>query len=100
MRGQNRTFKSALLAVACATAFMSGAGAMADAVEAERHWPQWRGPGLTGAAAPAADPPIEWSETKNLRWKVKLPGAGSSTPIIWGDRIFIQTAVPAGDAPA
>jgi outer membrane protein assembly factor BamB len=71
---------------------------MADAADATAQWPQWRGAGLTGAAAPAADPPIEWSETTNLRWKVKLPGAGSSTPIIWGDRVFIQTAVPAGDA--
>jgi outer membrane protein assembly factor BamB len=60
------------------------------------HWPQWRGPLGTGVA-PQADPPIEWNETKNIRWKVALPGKGHSTPIIWGDRVFITTAIPYGD---
>lgn len=60
-------------------------------------WPQWRGPLGTGAA-PNADPPVEWSETKNIRWKVALPGNGHSTPIVWGDRIFLTTAVPYGGA--
>lgn len=69
-----------------------------DAVRgAEHYWPQWRGPLATGVA-PHADPPIEWSETKNVRWKVELPGKGHSTPIVWGDRVFVTTAVPSGDA--
>jgi outer membrane protein assembly factor BamB len=63
--------------------------------EAEENWPQWRGPFGTGAAL-NADPPIEWSETKNVRWKVALPGKGHSTPIVWGDRIFLTAAVPFG----
>lgn len=63
---------------------------------ADSDWPQWRGPLGTGAA-PDADPPIEWSETKNIRWKEPLPGKGHSTPIIWGDRIFLTTAIPFGD---
>ena len=46
-------------------------------------WPQWRGPLGTGVA-PTAKPPIEWSEEKNIRWKVALPGRGHSTPIVWG----------------
>jgi len=65
----------------------------------DRSWPQWRGP-LANGVAPHADPPIEWNETKNVKWKINLPGFGSSTPIIWGDRIFISTAIakstPAG----
>ena len=61
---------------------------------ADAHWPQWRGP-LASGLAPHADPPTTWSEDKNVRWKVKLPGHGSSTPIVWGDAVFIQTAVPA-----
>lgn len=65
--------------------------------EAQRYWPQWRGPFGSGVA-PEADPPIEWSETKNIRWKLALPGRGHSTPILWGDRIFVTTAVPYGDA--
>ena len=58
-------------------------------------WPQWRGPSATGAA-PDANPPVKWSETNNVKWKVKLPGFGTSTPIIWNDRVFIQTAVDTG----
>ncbi|MDB6136754.1 MAG: signal peptide protein [Verrucomicrobiales bacterium] len=57
------------------------------------NWPQWRGPEADGNA-PAATPPTEWSETKNVKWKVKIPGSGTSTPIIWGDKIFITTAIP------
>lgn len=57
------------------------------------YWPQWRGPLGTGVG-PYADPPVEWSETKNIRWKISLPGKGHSTPCIWGDRIFVTTAVP------
>jgi outer membrane protein assembly factor BamB len=56
------------------------------------NWPQWRGPLATGAA-PNADPPVEWSESKNIRWKVEIPGRGTATPIVWGDGIFLLTAV-------
>jgi outer membrane protein assembly factor BamB len=69
------------------------------AAQGPGHWPAWRGPLGTGEA-PGTNPPTTWSETQNVRWKVKLPGRGSSTPIIWGDRIFLQTAMPAVDAPA
>jgi outer membrane protein assembly factor BamB len=62
---------------------------------ADRFWPQWRGPAATGVS-PSADPPTEWSETKNIRWKVEIPGRGFATPVIWGDRLFVLTAIPAG----
>jgi outer membrane protein assembly factor BamB len=65
------------------------------AADGGKHWPQWRGPLLTGAA-PDANPPIEWSEEKGVKWKVKLPGRGTSTPVIWEDTIFIHTAIPTG----
>ena len=61
------------------------------------NWPQWRGPLATGLA-PHANPPVEWSESKNIRWKIALPGKGHSTPIVWGDRVFVTTAVPYGEA--
>jgi outer membrane protein assembly factor BamB len=64
-------------------------------VDAKDAWPQWRGPLATGVA-PNAQPPIEWSETKNVRWKTALPGKGHSTPIVWGDRIYLTTAIPSG----
>jgi outer membrane protein assembly factor BamB len=55
-------------------------------------WPQFRGPLATGVS-PDGDPPTEWSDTKNIRWKVALPGVGSSTPVIWGDKVFVLTAI-------
>src|SRR5438128_1912018 len=66
------------------------------AAEAQRAWPQWRGPLDTGVA-PHAQPPVDWSETKHLRWKVALPGKGHSTPIVWGERLFLTTAIPYGE---
>ncbi len=60
---------------------------------ADQFWPQWRGPHATGVSR-SADPPLEWSETKNIRWKVEIPGRGSASPVVWGDRLFVLTAVP------
>ena len=63
---------------------------------ANDYWPQWRGPLATGVA-PNADPPTEWSEKKNVDWKVEIPGKGSASPIIWGDTLYVLTAVPTGE---
>ena len=71
----------------------------AIAATAERFWPQWRGPHATGVSK-HANPPTEWSETKNIRWKVEIPGRGSSSPVIWGDRLYVLSAVPSGVAGA
>ena len=60
-------------------------------------WHQWRGPLSTGEA-PNAEPPIEWSETENVRWKVALPGKGHSTPIVTAGRVYVTAAFPIGDA--
>jgi outer membrane protein assembly factor BamB len=65
------------------------------AASVEDNWPQWRGPHQDGTA-PKANPPVTWSETNNVKWKVKVPGEGSGTPIVWGNRIFVQTAIPTG----
>ncbi len=68
-------------------------GAAAD------NWGQWRGPLATGVA-PNADPPLVWNEAdgKNIRWKTEIPGRGHSTPVVWGDRVFLTTASPFGEA--
>ena len=60
----------------------------------ERFWPQWRGPHATGVST-TANPPTEWSETRNIRWKVEIPGRGSASPVVWGDRIYLLSAIPA-----
>jgi outer membrane protein assembly factor BamB len=56
------------------------------------NWPQWRGPEANGSA-PKADPPITWDATRNVKWKAALPGKGSATPIVWGDQVFVVTAI-------
>jgi outer membrane protein assembly factor BamB len=58
-------------------------------------WPQWRGPLATGVA-PDADPPVSWSDIEHVKWKVNIPGSGDATPIIWGDQVFVLTAVTSG----
>ena len=83
---------SALVGLAGTLAFSAAtvAGASLD-----QNWPQWRGP-LQNGVAPTANPPTTWSETGNVKWKVKIPGSGLATPIIWDERVFIQTAIPTG----
>lgn len=61
-------------------------------------WAKWRGPNDDGMARGSA--PIEWSDTKNVAWKRDIPGRGMSSPIVWGDRIFLTTAIPNGEATA
>jgi hypothetical protein len=55
------------------------------------NWPNWRGPNGDGISHEKGLP-TTWSETKNIAWKLTLPGKGSSTPVIWGDRIFLTSA--------
>ena len=62
----------------------------ADAAPSD--WPSWRGP-LANGTSPDSQPPSEWSDTKNVKWKVKLLGKGSATPAVWGEKVFILTAV-------
>ena len=71
------------------------AGVLGQAVNPLAQWGQWRGPLATGAA-PKADPPVEWSETKNIRWKTELPGLGHSSPVVWGGLVFVTTAEMTG----
>lgn len=56
-------------------------------------WPGWRGPLGTGEA-PGATPPVRWSETENVRFKLPLPGEGHGTPVVWGDRLYVTAAIP------
>jgi outer membrane protein assembly factor BamB len=87
----------ALLACLLALPVLAGDDARRPGAEAARQWPQWRGPRANGVA-PLADPPITWSETNNVRWKMALPGKGHSSPIVWGERVFLTAAVPVGEA--
>jgi len=66
---------------------------------ATEHWPQFRGPGSTGVVE---DPrlPDTWSATENVAWKTPVPGLGWSSPIVWGERIFLTSVVKQGDTEA
>lgn len=59
------------------------------------NWPHWRGVDGNGVAVNSS-PPTEWSSTKNVKWKVAVPGKGSGSPAIWEDHVFITSAVPVG----
>jgi outer membrane protein assembly factor BamB len=56
------------------------------------NWPQWRGPQGTGVSL-EKNLPTRWSATENVRWSTSLPERGNSTPIVWGDRVFITQAI-------
>src|SRR5213592_3336382 len=59
-------------------------------------WAAWRGPFANGVST-TANPPVTWSETNNVRWKIEVPGKGHSSPIIFGERIYLTTALPVGE---
>lgn len=58
-------------------------------------WGHWRGP-LGNGTAPNAKPPLTWDDNTNVAWKTPVPGRGSSTPVVWGDRVFVLTAIDTG----
>ena len=59
---------------------------------AQTNWPQWRGTGGSGISTETGVP-LEWSESKNIAWKTAIPGRGHSSPIVWGDRVFLTTSI-------
>ncbi len=63
------------------------------AIAQAENWGHWRGPTGNGSTL-QAKPPLQWSSQKNVRWKVELPGLGSSSPIVWNQQVFVTTAVP------
>src|SRR5262245_55735694 len=91
--------RKTLTGIAAVGAAVAAYGLVLRAADAprDRYWPQWRGPEANGVAR-HANPPVEWSEQKNVRWKVEIPGRGSASPVIWGDQIFLLTAVPPSSA--
>ena len=59
------------------------------------NWPHWRGPNGDGSV-PRGHPPLKWDDKTNVAWKTPIPGRGSVTPIVWGDRVFLLTAIDTG----
>jgi outer membrane protein assembly factor BamB len=67
----------------------------ADKVEPQDNWHHWRGPFVNGTSK-TAKPPLKWDATTNVAWKTPIPGKGSATPIVWGDLVFVVTAIDTG----
>src|SRR6059036_2405371 len=84
----------ACLPVLCALADQADVSANAAPPDS---WPQWRGP-LANGVAPRANPPVHWSETNNIRWKTVLPGKAHSSPIVFGNSVYVLSAAPVGAA--
>jgi outer membrane protein assembly factor BamB len=68
---------------------------VADEGEGTKYWPRWRGPSGQGLVSGTGYPDA-WSPTENVRWKTPLAGDGNSSPVVWGDRIFLTTAYDRG----
>lgn len=75
----------------------AAAGAAAGAPIFARNWPAWRGPLATGASL-EAQPPLQWAENRNVKWKVAVPGRGTASPVVWEDLVFLLTAIPITNA--
>jgi len=86
-----------LLGCLSALSVPAGDAGVRPTAEALRNWPQWRGP-LANGVAPHANPPIQWSETNNIRWRIPLPGRAHASPIVFGDAVYVLAAVPVGEA--
>jgi outer membrane protein assembly factor BamB len=89
MRHRGLTITAALLALATSL--------LARASDAD--WPQFRGPGARGVAE-NPNLPDRWSATENVAWKTEIPGRGWSSPIVWGNRVFLTTVVNLGESEA
>ena len=69
--------------------WMAGLAAVSLVFAAQgENWPAWRGPLGNGISA-STGLPVKWEGTNNVRWRVEVPEPGNSTPIVWGDRVFV-----------
>src|SRR5262245_37285459 len=96
-----------MLVILAGTCALSGPWAFTGESDAERvprraskaspltDWPRWRGPHADGVAD-GRDLPVRWGQTENVLWSVKLPGWGTSSPVVYGNRVFVTSQVTAG----
>lgn len=86
-----KIFKRISIAVVIAC-FLTGTFINSTSARVSSNWPQWRGPEGQGVSADKGLP-VEWSNTKNVKWKTPIAGLGHSSPIVWGKKIFVTTAL-------
>ncbi len=83
------------LMVIAAAGLWGGGPSLPGVLAGEANWPQLRGPGARGIST-STNLPERWSASENVAWKAEIPGHGWSSPIVWGDRVFVTTAVNTG----
>ena len=76
-----------------AIAFIFTALCFASPSMAGDHWPQFRGPDATGVVQTESNLPDQWSAEDNIAWKLNVPGRGWSSPVVWGNQVFLTTVV-------
>ncbi|HJO05529.1 MAG TPA: PQQ-binding-like beta-propeller repeat protein [Acidobacteriota bacterium] len=89
---QRNVATGTLAAISLAGFVLVGTAGARNSATAATDWPQWRGPAGTGVADGVALP-TAWSEAENVAWKAPLPGLGVSSPIVWGDQVFVTYQV-------
>ena len=99
---QSRVLKAAFALLVAASCIVATRAQQADSVrmipvegEGARYWPRWRGPSGQGLVA-GTSYPDSWSDTDNVVWRTPIPGRGNSSPVVWGDQIFLTTAQEGG----
>ena len=92
MRHRKRFLFSMILVV---PACFFAAAALAVEPTQSTDWPCWRGPNATGVAD-GRNLPIHWDTKENIRWSVQLPGWGTSSPVVYGNRVFVTSEVEEG----
>jgi len=85
------TFTACVMAIAAFEPVASNAAPKSN-------WSQWRGPEGSGVSS-ETNLPVEWSGSKNIKWKAPIPGRGHSSPVIWEDRVFLTTDVEGDTVP-
>ncbi len=87
-RGRTMNMRTAVVVT-----MLLGSGSLASSAMAQ-DWPSWRGPDENGMAR--GDAPLTWSDSDGVTWRAAIPGRGHSAPVVWGNQIFVTTAVPVG----
>ena len=81
--------------ILCVLALTSAFALVRPAI-ANDNWPHFRGPTLNAAVADNPDLPEQWSGTENVEWVTDVPGLGWSSPVVWGQRVFLTTVTAVG----
>jgi len=81
-----------LISLSIVSVLLACTSALAGSSPTGANWPQFRGPGSQGISDEKGLP-TQWSGSKNVQWKTPLPGSGHSSPIVWGNKIFLTTSI-------